>query len=973
MKKFTSIKLLLLLSLLLISLLITACNGNNSNDDDSQDKPVCEHAQSEWKIDKAASCSEEGEKHRECLECGESLESATIEKTAHTEQLVSGKSASCSEKGLTDGKKCSVCDAVIVKQEEIALLPHTEQVIKGKNPTCSEKGLTDGKKCSVCDTIIVKQEEIALLPHPEQVVTGTPATCTQTGLTDGKKCSVCGAPIVAQQTIPVLDHIESDWIIDQNAAVGVEGSKHTECTRCGTTIKTEKIPALTESHVHAPEQWVTVKDPTCAEEGSKNNICSCGYVMATESIPKTTAHTPKAVLGRAPTCSLEGLTDGVVCEICSEVIEAQTTIPTTPHTEQALLGRAPTCTETGLTDGKKCSVCDKVLVAQSIIAKAPHTEQAVLGTAATCTTPGTTDGVKCSVCSTSIVTQLPIPATGHSFKDGTCTACGIPEPYGIWIVDGQGNPVKDVIVKIMKGGEQVKMLAYKGEFLSVELELGTYEIVLDISALGEGYIVTGDQTLTPSKRTTDLTVLKSALESTTLFVGSPIGKDYNAYLLSAGAYQIPLAPNDYNFFVFTPDTAAIYTITYSDASNLTLSYHGGTFFVQGVDLSDSTDDISKYSNGLSLSVYASNVGASYVFAIKSTTEESCTINIKNAGDPGTRLEDEPWTPYLEDQSKVNEHLAIKGNGTYTAIDLTDLSVTAVFNSADGFYHLGSMDGPIIFLDLTSDSMFISSIWTICSNQRMGIYITDNSGNVVEKRSFNELYIQYGMPDNGDAQISEPIRVPLTQRLADSIKAFGDKNGWWKDGAETNIFTPVLLGAPYNSTYAWLLFCGYYTSSDVSSGNEQVNATVGTAVGNLCPDLLIDIAGSNQKYNVAENRGGITVLNFWFNTCPPCLGELPHFYEVANENKATVDIVAVHIELAGVDVSSFIQNDSGHPEWNDGTMTIGWDTDKQCENLFDLSLFPTTIILDKNGIITDKIVGALTKTELEAAIEKAMNN
>ena len=68
-----------------------------------------------------------------------------------------------------------------------------------------------------------------------------------------------------------------------------------------------------------------------------------------------------------------------------------------------------------------------------------------------------------------------------------------------------------------------------------------------------------------------------------------------------------------------------------------------------------------------------------------------------------------------------------------------------------------------------------------------------------------------MPDPMEATSAptEPVRVPLTEKLAEAVKAFGDKNGWWSDNEDTNIFTRVLLGAPYNQEYAWLLYCGYY--------------------------------------------------------------------------------------------------------------------------------------------------------------------
>ena len=609
---------------------------------------TCTHEITEWVIDKKASCSEVGSKHKECVDCKKNLETTEIATIAHTEEIVNGKAATCSEAGLTAGKKCSICQAVILKQEEITALGHNE----------------------------------------------------------------------------------SDWIIDKNAEVGIAGSKHTECTRCSTPIKTEVIPALEETHVCQGVEWVTVTPATCKEKGVISFICSCGKSIKTESI-----------------------------------------------------------------------------------ALAAHTEELVLGTAATCTVEGRTDGKECSTCGMVIVSQLILPPTGHSFDNGTCKNCGIGEPYGLWIADGLGNPVSNIFVKIMKGDEQVKMYPYMGEFLSMELETGTYQIVLDLSQLNGTY--TFDESLcvlTPEKRSTSIRLLQTASEETSVFVGYPVELDYPAYFIKEGATKVTLTPNDYTFFIFAPEHAAIYTITYEGNADLAISYHGSSFYTQGRDMSPDTSCISKYENGLAISIYASEIGGDYVFAIKSTAETECILKIKNAGDPGTRIEDEPWTPYLENAAMVEKQLNTTIEGTYTTIDLTDLSVKAVYNEADGYYHLNSADGPIIFIDLTSDSKYVASIQTICALQRIGSYIYDINGNVVEKRSYNELFRQYGIfteTEDGDTPVTGPVRVPLTKKLVEAIQSFGDKNGWWDPTLDSNIFKIVLLGAPYNQEYAWLLYCGYY--------------------------------------------------------------------------------------------------------------------------------------------------------------------
>ncbi len=53
----------------------------------------------------------------------------------HTEVEIDGKQASCTESGLTVGKKCSVCGEILVKQEEINKLEH-----KYVNETCEVCG-----------------------------------------------------------------------------------------------------------------------------------------------------------------------------------------------------------------------------------------------------------------------------------------------------------------------------------------------------------------------------------------------------------------------------------------------------------------------------------------------------------------------------------------------------------------------------------------------------------------------------------------------------------------------------------------------------------------------------------------------------------------------------------------------------------------------------------------------------------------
>ena len=143
-----------------------------------------------------------------CSVCKEELsrETKALELAAHTEKVVEGYAATCTETGLTDGKKCSVCGEVLVAQQEIAALGHknAEAIVENRvESTCTKAGSYDSViKCSVCEKELSRETKaLELAAHTEEVVAGKAATCTEAGLTDGKKCSVCSEVLVAQQEI----------------------------------------------------------------------------------------------------------------------------------------------------------------------------------------------------------------------------------------------------------------------------------------------------------------------------------------------------------------------------------------------------------------------------------------------------------------------------------------------------------------------------------------------------------------------------------------------------------------------------------------------------------------------------------------------------------------------------------------------------------------------------------------------------
>lgn len=120
-----------------------------------------------------------------CSACDEVLvDNITIPATGvYTEVSIPGREATCTEEGLTEGKKCSVCGEILVAQQTVAKKAHTEVKIPAVAPTCTQDGLTAGRKCSVCGEILVAQQKDPAKGHTEVKIPGKEATSTETGLT----------------------------------------------------------------------------------------------------------------------------------------------------------------------------------------------------------------------------------------------------------------------------------------------------------------------------------------------------------------------------------------------------------------------------------------------------------------------------------------------------------------------------------------------------------------------------------------------------------------------------------------------------------------------------------------------------------------------------------------------------------------------------------------------------------------------
>jgi cytochrome c biogenesis protein CcmG, thiol:disulfide interchange protein DsbE len=125
------------------------------------------------------------------------------------------------------------------------------------------------------------------------------------------------------------------------------------------------------------------------------------------------------------------------------------------------------------------------------------------------------------------------------------------------------------------------------------------------------------------------------------------------------------------------------------------------------------------------------------------------------------------------------------------------------------------------------------------------------------------------------------------------------------------------------------------------------------IGTPAPDFTVHNA--DRTVVLSQFKGQIVVLNFWATWCPPCIEEMPSLVQMQQRMKAKgVTVLAVSVD---VDEKSYHQFLKDH---NVNLLSVR-DGDGKSNALYGTFKFPETYIIDRNGIVQRKFIGAVDWT------------
>ena len=312
---------------------------------------------------------------------------------------------------------------------------------------------------------------------------------------------------------------------------------------------------------------------------------------------------------------------------------------------------------------------------------------------------------------------------------------------------------------------------------------------------------------------------------------------YNYKVLSGASYYIvELEPGyDVTLYEYTPITTGTYTFK---VSNGTVGYYGTNVWFPFNE--------AELTSTVTVNYTDANLMSAIVLGF--TGEDLTMVDVIREGD-------------AKEESKLPEYTPVVSASTYVFLGNTaDLEYVNVLDKTedkavlgkDGYYHLNTVDGPILLINLFDDVLSLGNA-TATGKVAVSIY---EEGKVVGIYNYNNLIDTYAACADKTTGL-----YPLTAELMELYQVYGEQQEWYKETGYVG--GQLKLG---NAADAWMFACMYVPNAE--DGTIVVPPVVippTVAVDNVVSGEVIDfwvqnaVASNNPSVAIPTTNNAITMI------------------------------------------------------------------------------------------------------------------
>lgn len=261
------------------------------------------------------------------------------------------------------------------------------------------------------------------------------------------------------------------------------------------------------------------------------------------------------------------------------------------------------------------------------------------------------------------------------------------------------------------------------------------------------------------------------------------------------------------YFDYTADCDTTLTLSISSSTDSwAINYYNADYSITGYYTSADEEVVSTYELVIPM-------GETYTIVVWAADYSPATITLDATIDCPHDYVDNVCTicgsvaeVYYENVADIDDDfsLTLDKNETADYVDITEEHTVVL--GEDGYYHLDSADGAIVYVDLDYVWSFADPINSTTGSGQVYLYVYDENGALTKYENGN--YVKY----NATAAIQEYLDAadengyyPLTADLVYFYQSYGTSQGWYTPGMSF-LASAELIPADFVAETAWMFAC-----------------------------------------------------------------------------------------------------------------------------------------------------------------------
>ena len=154
----------------------------------------------------------------------------------------------------------------------------------------------------------------------------------------------------------------------------------------------------------------------------------------------------------------------------------------------------------------------------------------------------------------------------------------------------------------------------------------------------------------------------------------------------------------------------------------------------------------------------------------------------------------------------------------------------------------------------------------------------------------------------------------------------------------------------------------FSCSKTEKNSDDKKANAKTSI-NIAPVFTLEDIDTGDNVTLSDYKGRVVLVNFWATWCPPCQMEIPHLIELVDSYPDDFIVLGLSVDDdTAENVLKFVKS----KKMNYPVVMASAEVVKAYGNI---SSIPTSFVINKEGIVVEKIVGYRSKDEFLSIIKK----